>query len=79
MRKSYNDPLVQERSFENPEEKANFREIYRYDLQVPKNFIQYYNIAEFFTRKKGEKLAGEVLEQDFYGVGIHGKTFCHCS
>lgn len=59
--------------FEHPEEKANFRRIYGYELQVPKNPVQLYNIAEFFTRKKGEKLAGEVLEHDFYGIGIHGK------
>lgn len=26
------------------------------------------NFGEFFTRSAGEKLAGEVLEQDFYGV-----------
>ena len=35
------------------------------------------DIAEFFTRKKGEKLAGEALETDFYGVvmeGIRGGT-----
>ena len=59
--------------FENPEEQKNFKEIYRYDLQVPTNFSQYYNIAEFFTRKKGEKLAGEVLDSDFYGAGCSGK------
>lgn len=59
--------------FENPVEKENFKKKYRYELQVPKNFIQFYNIAEFFTRKKGEKLAGEVLKRDFYGVGCSGK------
>ena len=59
--------------FENPVEKENFKKKYRYELQVPKNFMQYYHIAEFFTRKKGEKLAGEVLNRDFYGVGCSGK------
>jgi len=58
---------------ENPAEKENFKKIYRYDLQVPKNFEQFQNIAEFFTRKKGMQLAGKVLDHDFYGVGIEGK------
>jgi multiple sugar transport system substrate-binding protein len=59
--------------FEDPTEKADFKKIYGYDLQVPVDFDQYYDIAEFFTRKKGMQLAGEVLDHDFYGVGIHGK------
>ncbi|TET29137.1 extracellular solute-binding protein [Candidatus Aerophobetes bacterium] len=59
--------------FDNPTEKANFKKTYRYELQVPKNFEQYNHIAEFFTRKKGERLAGEVLDRDFYGVGQSGK------
>lgn len=59
--------------FENPIEKENFKKIYRYELDVPTNWVQFYNIAEFFTRKKGEKLAGKVLDHDFYGVGCSGK------
>ena len=30
------------------------------------------DIAEFFTRKKGEKLAGKPLESDFYGIVLEG-------
>ena len=34
------------------------------------------NIGEFFTRKKGEKLAGETLTEDFYGVAYQaGKGY----
>lgn len=58
---------------ENSTEKENFKKEYGYDLQVPETVDQYYDIAEFFTRKSGEQLAGEVLDKDFYGVGIHGK------
>ena len=30
------------------------------------------DIAEFFTRKAGESLAGEALENDFYGIVLEG-------
>ena len=30
------------------------------------------DIAEFFTRKSGEQLAGDVLENDFYGIVLEG-------
>ncbi|MBN9552668.1 MAG: extracellular solute-binding protein [Alphaproteobacteria bacterium] len=54
--------------FENPEEAAAFKAKYGYDLAPAKTWAQYRDIAEFFTRKKGEKLAGEVLDKDFYGT-----------
>ncbi len=54
--------------FENPDEKVAFKAKYGYDLDVPKTYKQYYDAAEFFTRKKGEKLAGVVLDKDFYGT-----------
>ena len=59
--------------FENAEEKAAFKAKYGYDLAVPTNWDQYSDIAEFFTRAKGQKLAGEILASDFYGVTIAGK------
>ena len=30
------------------------------------------DIAEFLTRKKGDMLAGEVLNNDFYGIVLEG-------
>ncbi len=52
-----------------PDEQANFRAKYGYDLPVPPTtWEQFRDLAEFFTRKKGETLAGEVLEKDFYGT-----------
>lgn len=54
--------------FNHPTEKKSFKEKYGHELQVPRNWIQFREVAEFFTRKKGEMLAGEVLENDFYGL-----------
>ena len=59
--------------FSNPDEKAAFRARYGYELRPPETYKQYRDIAEFFTRKKGEKLAGGVLEQDFYGISNSNK------
>ncbi len=59
--------------FANPEEQAAFKGKYGYDLAVPKDWNAYRDIAEFFTRAKGETLAGETLDRDFYGVTISGK------
>lgn len=57
--------------FENPEEQANFKKQFGYDLPSPPiTMDQYMDTAKFFTRKKGEKLAGQVLDQDFYGTAI---------
>ncbi len=56
-------------------EKAAFKTKYGYELAPAKNFKQMLDIAEFFTRKAGEKLAGQTLKTDFYGFvheGISG-------
>jgi multiple sugar transport system substrate-binding protein len=55
---------------ENAEEQANFKTKYGYDLAVPQTWDQAHDFAEFFTRKKGEKLAGETLAGDFFGNGM---------
>ena len=59
--------------FDNADEQAAFKEKYGYDLAVPTDWDQYRDIAEFFTRKKGDTLAGETLDKDMYGVSIMGK------
>jgi len=59
--------------FENQEEQAAFKSKYGYKLTPPENWDQYKDMAEFFTRKAGDTLAGEVLKSDFYGVSIAGK------
>ena len=55
-----------------PDEKAAFKKKYDYELGPAKTLQQMRDIAEFFTRKKGEKLAGQPLESDFYGVVLEG-------
>lgn len=59
--------------FENADEQAAFKAKYGYDLKVPTDWGTYRDIAEFFTRKSGETLAGQTLTQDFYGVSMSGK------
>jgi multiple sugar transport system substrate-binding protein len=57
---------------EHPAEKAAFRKKYGYDLGPAKTWEQVRDIAEFFTRKKSEPLAGKPLEADFYGIVLEG-------
>jgi multiple sugar transport system substrate-binding protein len=54
------------------EEKDAFKKKYGYDLAPAKTLQQMRDIAEFFTRKKGEKLAGQTLDSDFYGIVLEG-------
>jgi len=61
--------------FEDPTEMAAFKAEYGYDLGVPQDWQQHRDIAEFFTRKAGETLKGEVLDRDFYGVGLMAGRF----
>ena len=58
---------------EDPGEWAAFKAKYGYDLAPATTFAQYRDIAEFFTRKKGAKIAGKVLAENHYGVGVVGK------
>jgi len=53
-------------------EKAAFKEKYGYDLGPAQTLKQLRDISEFFTRKRGEKLMGEPLAEDFYGVVLEG-------
>ncbi|WP_247836718.1 extracellular solute-binding protein [Bradyrhizobium sp. 200] len=54
------------------EEQTAFKAKYGYDLAPAKTIEQMRDIAEFFTRKKGEKLAGKPLASDFYGIVLEG-------
>lgn len=65
--------------FSHPTERENFKAEYGYDL--PLNYEDWYpaqldwyqirDIAEYFTRKAGDELAGKRLESDFYGIALH--------
>jgi len=59
--------------FEHPEEKEAFRDQYGYELGPPRTWDEVLDIAEFFTRKKGERLAGSTLTKDFYGYADQAK------
>ena len=48
--------------FKDPKEKASFKTKYGYELAPPKNFKEYHDVAEFFTRPP-----------DLYGVSLMGK------
>jgi len=61
--------------FTNPDERAAFRAKYGYDLpqtyddwNAQVSWLNFKDFAEFFTRKAGDTLAGQVLTEDFYGT-----------
>jgi multiple sugar transport system substrate-binding protein len=58
--------------FKNAAEKSAFKAKFGKELGVPKTWDDLMNVAQFFTRKKGEKLAGKVLDQDYYGFAFLG-------
>jgi multiple sugar transport system substrate-binding protein len=56
-----------------PQEKAAFKAKYGRELKAPETWQDWLDIGQFFTRKKGAKLAGKVLERDFYGTAEFAK------
>ena len=61
--------------FDDPTEQAAFKAKYGYDLKPPETWDQMNDVAQFFTRKTGEKLKGETLTKDFYGIGLMAGRF----
>ena len=59
--------------FSDATEKQAFQAKYGYALAVPQTYKQLMDIAQFFTRKKGEMLAGRPLNDDFYGIVMANK------
>lgn len=53
--------------FEHQGERDAFRARYGYQLGAPRTYKAMLDIAKFFTRKKGDTLAGETLSEDFFG------------
>lgn len=53
--------------FANSDEQAAFKAKYGKDLKPPETWDDWLQVGQFFTRKKGDKLAGQVLDHDFYG------------
>jgi multiple sugar transport system substrate-binding protein len=58
-------------------EKAAFKKKYGYELAPVQTWDQIRDQAEFFTRKKGEKLKGQALKEDFYGASLMAGRFPH--
>jgi multiple sugar transport system substrate-binding protein len=52
---------------------AAFKEKYGKELAPPETWEDWLQIGEFFTREKGETLAGEVLTENFYGTAEFAK------
>lgn len=63
--------------YEDAGEQAAFKKQYGYALSPAATWDQLRDQAEFFTRKKGEKLKGRTLDQDFYGVSLMAGRFPH--
>jgi multiple sugar transport system substrate-binding protein len=61
--------------FTDPGEQGAFKKKYGYDLDIPQTYEQMADIAEFFDRKPGEKLAGKTLKKHFYGIGLMAGRF----
>ena len=69
-------PVLRQDYLAHSGERAAFKAKYGYDL--PKSglisqiasYKEWKDMAEFFTRKKGDKLAGKVLEKNAYGIGM---------
>jgi multiple sugar transport system substrate-binding protein len=64
--------------FTHPDERADFQRRYGYPLPVPQDedaisWRNFRDLAEFFTRPKGQRLAGELLASDFFGTCLQAK------
>jgi multiple sugar transport system substrate-binding protein len=57
-----------------PAEQKNFKSKCGYDLAAPQTYGQLLDVSRFFTRKKGESLAGQPLSDNFYGIVAGNKT-----
>ncbi|MCD6574496.1 extracellular solute-binding protein [Candidatus Aerophobetes bacterium] len=76
--------FIRQDVYDNPIEKKNFAKKYGYELKPPTSWAEFYDQAEFFTRKKGELLKGKSLTHDLYGVAmmagayqINDEISCH--
>jgi multiple sugar transport system substrate-binding protein len=58
---------------ENADEQAAYKAKYGKELKPPETWEDWLTVGQFFTRKKGEKLAGVTLDRDFYGSAEFAK------
>jgi multiple sugar transport system substrate-binding protein len=59
--------------FEDASERAAFEKRFGYPLTVPPTYARQQEVVAFFTRKRGEMLAGKPLDRDFYGTILCNK------
>lgn len=67
--------VYREDLFSDATERRNFRQKTGRDLAPPKTFEEMMQVAEFFTRKKGDLLGGKPLDDSLYGVALSGRTY----
>jgi multiple sugar transport system substrate-binding protein len=59
-----------------PTEQAAFKAKYGYELPLtPDDWQKFRDVAEFFTRKAGQKLCDKPLKEDFYGTATSFKRY----
>jgi multiple sugar transport system substrate-binding protein len=62
--------FIRQDVFDDPTEKRNFMAKYGYELKPATSDKELYDQGEFFTRKKGQKLKGETLSHDIFGLAM---------
>ena len=67
--------FIRQDVYDDPTEQAAFKEKYGYDLIAATNFEELRDQAEFFTRKEGDMLKGQALENDLYGVAMQAGAY----
>lgn len=59
-----------------PTEQSAFKAKYGYELPLkPATWAQFHDVAEFFTRKPGDKLCDQSLSEPFYGTAVSLKRY----
>lgn len=68
--------VVRKDIFDCPSEQTAFKEKYKYDLPLkPDTWEQFRDVAEFFTRKTGDKVCDKPITEDFYGTAVSLKRY----
>lgn len=67
--------FIRQDVYDDPTEQENFKGKYGYDLKAPTSEKELYDQGEFFTRKKGDKLKGQPLDHDLYGVALQAGAY----
>jgi multiple sugar transport system substrate-binding protein len=66
---------VRQDVYDDPGEKAAYKARYGAELKAPTTTDDLHKQATFFTRKKGDKLKGQVLDHDLYGLSMQAGAY----